>query len=227
MPRELHPLERLKPFALRKAAASWCAVILCLLLPGCGGNKAVKGGGAPAGAGPAPAPTGARVAVAPMENSSNDLDASEIIRKAFVEQIAQQGWNVMPTVESDRLLREGLGISYGGQLGATSPAEVCGAVGADAVFYGEVHEWLKTTAGVYNSIAVAASFRLYRKDGSLAWEGKDRQTRQSTPQGVGRDIGGQIIGYALLNLLNPMTPFGKEVGRNIGRQLPPGILETK
>ncbi len=211
----------------RAAAAFGCAVFLFFLLPGCGGNKAVRGGGAPAGAGPAPAPTGARVAVAPMENKSNDLDASEIIRKAFVDQIAQQGWNVMPTDESDRLLREGLGISYGGQLGATTPADVCGAVGADGVFYGDVQEWIKTTAGVYNSIAVAASFRLYRKDGSLAWEGKDRQTRQSVPQGGGRDIGAQIIGHAILNLLNPVTPFGKEVGRNIGRQLPPGILETK
>lgn len=201
--------------------------MLFLLLPGCGGNKAVREGEAPAGAGPAPAPTGVRVAVAPMENRSNDLDASEIIRKAFVDQIAQQGWNVVPTDESDRLLRERLGISYGGQLGATSPAEVCGAVGAEAVFYGEVQEWLKTTAGVYNSISVAASFRLYRKDGSLAWEGKDHQARQAIPRGVGRDVGGQVIGYALLNLLNPMTPFGKEVGRNIGRRLPPGILEAK
>jgi len=214
-------------FSVRKAAAFSCAVILCLLLPGCGGNKAVKGEGAPAGAGPAPAPAGARLAVAPMENKSNDLDASEIIRKAFVEQIARQGWNVMPTDESDRLLRERLGISYGGQLGATSPAEVCGAVGVDGVFYGDVQEWLKTTTGVYNSIAVAASFRLYRKDGSLAWEGKDRQTRQSTPRGAGREIGAEIIGYAVVNLLNPMTPFGKEVGRNIGKQLPPGILEAK
>jgi len=162
-----------------------------------------------------------------MENKSNDLDASEIIRNAFVEQIARQGWNVMPTDESDRLLREGLGISYGGQLGATTPAEVCGAVGVDGVFYGEVQEWLKTTAGVYNSIAVAASFRLYRKDGSLAWEGKDRQDRQFMPRGVGREIGAEIIGYALVNLFNPMTPYGKEVGRNIGKQLAPGILEAK
>lgn len=212
---------------MRKAVALSCAVLLFLLLPGCGGNKAVKEGGASAGAEPAPAPKGPRLAVAPMENKSNDLDASEIIRKAFVEQIARQGWNVMPTDESDRLLREGLGISYGGQLGATSPAEVCGAVGVDGVFYGEVQEWLKTTAGVYNSIAVAASFRLYRKDGSLAWEGKDRQTRQFTPRGMSRDIGAEIIGYALVNLFNPMTPYGKEVGRNIGNQLPAGALETK
>lgn len=198
-----------------------------MLAAACGGGTAVRGGGAAAGATPAPAPAGPLVAVAPMENLSNDLDASDVIRKAFVEQIAQQGWNVMSTDESDRLLREGLGISYGGQLGAATPAQVCGTVGAEGVFYGEVREWVKTTAGVYNSIAVAASFKLFRKDGSEAWTGADRQTRVLTPQGAGRDIGGQIIGAALLNLLNPVAPFGRQVGRNIGRQLRPGALETK
>ncbi len=211
----------------RAAAACGWAVLLVFLLAGCGGNKAVREGGAPAAAAQAPAPPGPRVAVAPMENRSNDLDASEIVRKAFVEQIAQQGWNVVPTEESDRLLREGLGITYGGQLGATTPADVCKAVGVEGVFYGEVEEWVKTTTGVYNSIAVAASFRLHRKDGSVAWEGKDRQARQSVPSGGGREMGVQIIGHAILNLLNPMTPFGKEVGRTIGRQLPPGVLEAK
>ncbi len=211
----------------RAAAAFGCAVILALLPAGCGGNKAVREAGAPAAAGPAPGPPGPRVAVAPMENRSNDLDASEIVRKAFAEQIAQQGWNVVPTDESDRLIREGLGITYGGQLGATTPADVCRATGAEAVFYGEVEEWVKTTAGVYNSVAVAASFRLYRKDGSVAWEGKDRQTRQFVPRGGGREIGAEIIGYAIINLLNPVTPYGREVGRNIGKQLPPGALEAK
>lgn len=211
----------------RAAAVLACAVALCLFAAACGGNRAVRGDGAPAATGPAPAPAGPKVAVAPMENRTNDLDASEIVRKAFVGQIAQQGWNVIPAEESDRVLRESLGITYGGQLGATTPGDVCAAVGAEAVFYGEVQEWLKTTVGVYNSIAVSASFRLYRKDGSLAWEGKDRQTRQYVPGGGGRDIGAQILGYAVLNLLNPMTPFGKEVGRNIGMRLPPGALEAK
>ncbi len=198
---------------------------MLLLAAGCGGNKAVRDDGAPPET--PPAPSGPRVAVAPMENRSNDLDASEIVRKAFVDQIRQQGWNVVSTDESDRLLREGLGITYGGQLAATTPGEVCGAVGAEAVFYGEVQEWLKTTTGVYNSVAVAASFRLYRKDGTVAWEGKDRRTREYVPRGGGSGLGAEIIGYAVLNLFNPMTPFGKEVGRNIGRQLPPEALGTK
>ncbi len=208
---------------VRAASALAYALVLVPLLAGCGGKTAVRDEGTAAG----PAPVAPRVAVAPMENRSNDLDASEIVRNAFAEQIAAQGWNVIPTDESDRLLRERLGSSYGGQLAATTPAEVCGAVGAEGVFYGEIQEWLKTTAGVYNSAAVAASFRLYRKDGTVAWEGKDRQERQMMPRGGGGSIGGEILGYAILNLVSPVSPLGKEVGRRIGRQLPPGALGTK
>jgi hypothetical protein len=163
-----------------------------------------------------------------MENRSNELDASEIIRAAFAEQVLRQGWIVMPTAESDRLLREGLGISYGGQLAATTPEEVCRVLGVEGVFYGEVREWNKTTTGIYNSVSVAASFTLYRPDGSLAWEGSDRQVRTQMPRGGGREIGGEILGGALVNLLmNPMTPYGKTAGRNIAGKLPSGALHAR
>jgi hypothetical protein len=160
-----------------------------------------------------------------MENRSNDLGAMEIIRNAFGEQIARQGWNVVPAAESDRLLRESLGISYGGQLKATTPEEVCRALGVDGVFYGEVQEWNKTTTGIYNSVAVAAGFKLYGRDGTLAWEGSDRQLKQNVPRGGGAGIGSEIIGHAVANLLlNPMTPHGRSVGQAIARKLPGGAL---
>jgi len=200
-----------------------CLLGLLLLAGGCaGGKSAVREPEAPL------PPTGPKVAVAPMENRSNDLDASEIIRSAFADQIARQGWNVMPVAESDRLLRESLGVSYGGQLKATTPEEVCRALGAEGVFYGEVQEWNKTTTGLYNSVAVAAAFHLYRRDGSLAWEGSDRHVTKSMPRGGGREIGAEIVGHALANLLmNPMTPHGIAAGRDIGKKLPAGALEAR
>jgi len=78
-------------------------VFLLLSLTGCGGRKAAIREGPPR-----PDGTGPKVAVAPMENRSNDINASEIIRSAFVEAITREGWNVMPTEESDRMLRESL-----------------------------------------------------------------------------------------------------------------------
>jgi hypothetical protein len=176
---------------------------------------------------PPPArPAGPAVAVAPMENKSNDLSASDIIRDAFVAAVERRGYAVVPVAESDRQLRETLGISYGGQLPATTPVEVCRALGVEGVFYGEVQEFSKTTTGIYNSVTVAAAFRLYGKDGALRWQGNDRQVRQEVPHG-GQNLGAEIIVNTLGNLLlSPMTPYGRRVGENIARKLPPGLLDN-
>src|SRR4030066_2375989 len=81
-------------------------LVFLLLVGGCAGRKsAVREPEAPL------PPAGPKVAVAPMENRSNDLDAPEIIRGGFVEQIARQGWNVMPVAGGARLLRGGRGVS--------------------------------------------------------------------------------------------------------------------
>lgn len=195
-------------------AASWTA--------GCAGRHREAAAPVPP---VVPAPSGPRIAVAPMENMSNDLDASEIIRRAFVDEATGRGSNIVPTAESDRLLRETLGISYGGQLASTTPAEVCKALGVEGVVYGDVLEWNKTTTGIYNSIAVGAEFRLYGKDGELLWKQADRQVRRDVPQSGGRDIGAQIIVHAIGSLfLSPMTPYGETVGRNLARQMPAGAI---
>ena len=211
------------PSPRSRAAAVSALILLSVLLsaPGCGGRKEVRPDPSPV-----VLPTGPKVAVAPVENRTNDLSGSDIIRDAFVEGVGRKGLAVVPVAESDRILRETLGISYGGQLPTTSPEEVCKALGVEAVFYGEVQEWSKTTTGVYNSSTVAAAFRMYRKDGSLLWEGNDRQVRQDVARG-GQNLGAEIIAGALGNLLlNPMTPQGRRVGWNIARKLPMGVLDN-
>jgi len=168
------------------------------------------------------------VAVAPMENRSNDLSASDIVRDAFAATLAERGYAVVPVQESDRLLREKLGISYGGQLPTTTPQEVCAALGVAGVFYGEVLEFHKTTTGVYNSAVVSASFRLFGRNGALLWEGRDRQVRQDTARGgTGGNLGAELLVRGLGNLLlTPMTPIGKRVGTNIAWQVPSGALDN-
>lgn len=206
----------------RRTGGSLLCALLLLVPAGCGGHKASVREEAPR-----PAATGPKVAVAPMENRSNDLSASEIIRSAFAGEIARRGWNVVPTGESDRVLREALGISYGGQLSSTTPGEVCGALGVEGVFYGEVREWNKTTTGVYNNVTVDASFELFRSDGTRVWEGSDRQSKVVVPR-AGGDIGAEIVVRAMGNLLlTPMTPFGKTVAGNIAGKLPGGLLDGR
>jgi hypothetical protein len=208
----------------RRSRAAFVSVLILvsvlLSASGCGGRKEVRPEPSPV-----TLPTGPRVAVAPMENWTNDLSGSDIIRDAFAEGVARKGFAVLPLAESDRILRETLGISYGGQLPTTSPEEVCEVLGVVAVFYGDVQEWSKTTTGFFNSSTVAAAFRMYRKDGTLQWEGSDRQVRQDVARG-GQNLGAEIIAGALGNLLlNPMTPQGRRVGENIARKLPMNLLK--
>jgi hypothetical protein len=205
----------------RRAVLGAAAVLALLGAAGCGGKETVRPDVAAA-----PPVAGPKVAVAPMANLTNDLSASDIVRLAFVDGVARRGYVVVPVAESDARLRETLGISYGGQLGATTPAEVCAALGVDGVFYGEVQEFSKTTTGIYNSVAAAAGFRLFAKDGTLRWQGNDRQARQDIPHG-GQNLGAEIVVNALGNLLlNPMTPYGKRVGWNIARKVPAGLLDN-
>jgi len=199
-----------------------CALLL-LSLAGCGGRKS-----AVRNEPPLPASTGPKVAVAPLENRSNDISAPEIVRSAFITEILQRGWNVLPAEESDRVLRETLGINYGGQLASTTPGEVCRELGVEGVFYGEVREWNKTTTGVYNKVIVTAYFELYAKDGARVWEGEDTQSKVAVPHGGGREIGAEIVVNALGSLLlTPMTPYGKAVARNVARKVPGGLLEGR
>ncbi|MGW8285579.1 MAG: GNA1162 family protein [Candidatus Deferrimicrobiaceae bacterium] len=204
----------------RRAGDVLLCALLLLSLTGCGGGKAAMREGPPR-----PDATGPRVAVAPMENRSNDINASEIIRSAFVEAITRGGWNVIPTEESDRMLRESMGITYGGQLASTTPGEVCRNLGVEGVFFGEIREWNKTTTGVYNNVTVVASFELYARNGIRVWQGSDTQSKALVPHG-GRDIGAEIAVNAFGNLLlNPMTPYGESVARNIAGKLPGGLLD--
>ncbi len=156
-----------------------------------------------------------------MENRTNDLSASDIIRDAFAEGVTRKGYAVVPVAESDRILRETLGISYGGQLPTTTPEEVCKALEVEAVFYGEVQEWSKTTTGIYNSATVAAVVQDVREGRGAPVGGErpagppGRRPRWGEPGG--RDHRGRV-GQPLLN---PMTPHGKRVG-GTSRKLPDG-----
>ena len=204
-------------FRFRFAAAA-LLFLAVIFISGCA-HKDVK---------PNPKPVihaGPKTAVAPMENKTNYLGASDIIRDAFIEGLSEQGYAVMPVLESDAVLREELGISYGGQLPVTTPQDVCAALGVEGVFYGEVEEFGKTTTGFYNSAYVAASFQLYGKDGALLWEGKDRYDMKDMARGDSRSLLMEALIRGLGNLLiNPLTPLGKQVGRNIARQTPSGLL---
>src|SRR3989304_554090 len=102
-------------------------LLLCALLlssvAACGGRRAALREGPPL-----PPATGPKVAIAPLENRSNDIDASGIIRSAFAAEIARRGWNLEPTEESDGALESEAREAAAGMLATPTPEQVCRAL---------------------------------------------------------------------------------------------------
>lgn len=116
----------------RRRAAAW-AVFLAL-------TGACAGGGAylvSPSLREAPDP---RVAVLPFDNQSTDISAADIMRALAAEGFEKRGYQILPLDEVDGKL-SGLGISEGGQLPGTAPAEIGRALGADLLCYGDVEDF--------------------------------------------------------------------------------------
>src|SRR3989304_3666002 len=124
-----------RPISMEIGKRRTGGLLLCALLlssvAACGGRRAALREGPPL-----PPATGPKVAIAPLENRGNDIAASGIIRSAFAAEIARRGWNLEPTEESDRALREKMGINYGGQLASTTPEQGGWSLGAGGGCYG-------------------------------------------------------------------------------------------
>ncbi len=150
-------------------------------------------------------------------NESNTVDAPEILRKFMFEELSRHRFKLQSLEETETTLREQLKISDGGQLTSATPQELGQALGADQLFFGDVQEWKKITTGVYNTVSVKATVSLVEaKSGTVLWEKTQAVTRQQINTSVGDIVAGAVGSL----LLSPMTPYAKQLAREIGRQLP-------
>jgi hypothetical protein len=96
------------------------------------------------------------------------------------------------------------------------------------LFYGDVQEWKKITTGIYNVVSVKAQFKLVdAAGGAVRWE-RTHEVRKKVDVNVGNNIGADILAGAIVNLfLNPMTPYARQLAREVGQQLPPGIVDDQ
>jgi hypothetical protein len=158
-----------------------------------------------------------KTAILLFANETNTVDAPEILRNLMFDEAARHRFNLQPLADTESLLREQLKISDGGQLTAVTPQEIGQALGVDQLFFGDVLEWQKITTGVYNTVTVKANFKLVEsKTGTVVWE----RTHAAGQRRINANVG-DIVAGALGNLLlNPMTPYAKQLMREIGRQLP-------
>jgi hypothetical protein len=122
---------------------------------------------------------GTAIAVLPFANTTADMDAPGVVRKAFIEGIQTRGINMVPIEVTDEKLREN-GITQGGQLEGVDPQTLKELLGVDYAFYGNVETFSSKNIMVYVSRWVKAGFKLvYTPRGELLWdaagEAKERE----------------------------------------------------
>jgi len=91
-----------------------------------------------------------RVAVLPMSNETNDLDAAAYIRQLIFNRLNSRGIPLVPLAEVDAKLKV-QGFTDGGQLRATTPQKLGEWIGADGLFYGTIEDFEYVNVGFLRS----------------------------------------------------------------------------
>lgn len=110
------------------------------------------------------------VAVLPLVNNTNDVEAPGYVRDELVLRLLAMQYVVKPVMQSDQILRDQLGITLGRQLDMATVRQLNDALGVDGVLYGVLDDFSTTIAGVLTEKKARARFALVRtSDGALFW----------------------------------------------------------
>ncbi|MBI4402246.1 MAG: DUF799 family lipoprotein [Nitrospirae bacterium] len=142
------------------------AAILPAVLAACAPHRALRYPTVP----PDPSNPIKTVAVLPIINNTNDVDAPGYIREELVARMQALQYAVKPTAHTDQLLRDRMGITLGAQLDMTTPQQVGRVLGVDGVVYGVLDDFSTTLTGVLTEKKVRARFALVKTtDGAQFW----------------------------------------------------------
>lgn len=110
-------------------------------------------------------------AVLPFTNETNDVDAPETVRKAFIELLPSRGYLLLEKNKLDQILLKDFGINEGGQLTSVSFQKLGETLNVDGLFYGNVITFVDFPFGFGRKRTVKANFKLIEaKTGKLLWE---------------------------------------------------------
>ena len=134
------------------------------------------------------------VAVLPMVNQTNDVEAPEKVREMFAAKLPERCYVYKPIQEVNQILKDELGITLGSQLDMTNPKELGQKLNVDAVIYGMLFNFEEKTTGVLNIRRVRAGFKLVdAKTGAVVW-GRGQGIKSETRMTEG--IAGTVAGGA-------------------------------
>ncbi len=119
------------------------------------------------------------VAILPMLNNSDDVNAPTRVREAFYNRLSRYHYNVQALKETNDILNLQMGITLGRQLDLATAQQIGEALGVDGVFYGYLLNFDAVTTGVANTYKVRMGWKLVNtKTGNMSW-GKGVGVRSS------------------------------------------------
>jgi len=148
--------------ASRRARRRVWWVAACLALTGCVPIQPIP---------PNPANPIRTVAVLPLVNGTNDVEAPAYVRQQFTTELERHQYVIKPLAEVDQVLKDQMGITLGSQLDLTNPKQLGETLGVDGVFYGSLDEFNHKITGVYNVKRVRIRTKLVNcKTGETFWK---------------------------------------------------------
>lgn len=133
-----------------------------------------------------------RVAILPIFNNSNDVDAPTRLREQFFNRLGGYHYDIQPLAETSEILNHQMGITLGKQFDMATPEEIGKTLGVDGVFYGYLLDFDEVTTGFVNSYKVRMGWKLVDiKTGKISW-GKGVAVHRSQSMGGVAGIKAQL-----------------------------------
>jgi len=160
--------------------------LVLVFLAGCGGMS---------GMGPTPDSTNPikRLAMLPLKNDTTDVEAPNFVREKLASAMQKRFYTVQPLEETDRILRDELGITLGGQLGLATTAQLREALQVEGLLYGTLMNFEETTTGLVNVRKVRGKFKIVETNtDSVFWENGIGVKTQDTSGGAVGSLTGAV-----------------------------------
>ncbi|HYM38432.1 MAG TPA: GNA1162 family protein [Nitrospiraceae bacterium] len=110
------------------------------------------------------------VAVLPLINNTNDVEAPGHVREELILRMQAMQYAVKPALQTDQVLRDQLGITLGRQLDMATVQQLGEALGVDGLMFGVLDDFSTKVAAVLTEKRVRVRFSLVRtSDGSQFW----------------------------------------------------------
>lgn len=101
-----------------------------------------------------------RVAILPIKNNTNDVEAPNFVRTKLAEAMRQRFYNIKPMEEVDQILRDQMGVTLGGQLDIAETDKLKELLNVEGLVFGTLMNYEEVITGLINIRKVRAHFRM-------------------------------------------------------------------